>query len=87
MTDATATPKQGLVSGAQIRAGRALLNLKREDLARAAGLHKNAVAYWEGREVPPGQTPYAVACISRALRLRGVEAFADPLPGVRFVPE
>jgi transcriptional regulator with XRE-family HTH domain len=35
--------------GAQIRAARALLGWRRADLATAAGLHRNAVAYWERR--------------------------------------
>jgi hypothetical protein len=62
-----------------------MLNLKRDDLASAAGLHPNAVKYWEARRVPHGERPYAVACIAHALRQRGVEAFSDPAPGVRFV--
>jgi hypothetical protein len=38
-------------TGAQVRAARAMLGLRREDLARAAS---NAVQYWEKREVPAG---------------------------------
>ena len=36
-----------IVTGSQIRAGRALAGLRRSDLAKATGLHPNAVAYWE----------------------------------------
>lgn len=41
-------------TGAQIKAARAMLGLRREDLARAASLHPNAVQYWENRVVPDG---------------------------------
>jgi transcriptional regulator with XRE-family HTH domain len=36
--------------GKQIRAGRALLGWTRSELARAAGLHSNSVAYWENAD-------------------------------------
>jgi transcriptional regulator with XRE-family HTH domain len=68
-------------TGAQIRAARAMLGLRREDLATAAGLHPNAVKYWEARDVPPSYLPYA---IERALTMLGVIAFADPSPGARL---
>ena len=71
-------------TGKQIRAARAMLGLRREDLAGAAGLHSNAVKYWEARDVPPGQPPYAIDRIERALTILGVIAFADPYPGVRL---
>lgn len=74
-------------SGAQIRAARALLGMKRTDLARAAGLHPNAIKYWEARDIPPGCQPFAIGRIATALRANGVVAFADPHPGVRFVSE
>jgi len=41
------TARSGIVSGAQVRAARAMLGWRRRDLAAAAGLHPNAVAYWE----------------------------------------
>ena len=72
-------------TGAQIRAARAMLGLRREDLARAASLHPNAVQYWENRVVPEGPQPYAVERISAALKAAGVETFADPQLGVRLV--
>ena len=72
-------------TGAQIRAARAMLGLRRDDLARAASLHPNAVQYWENREVPAGPQPYAVERILAALKEKGVETFADPSPGVRLV--
>ncbi|HRQ25793.1 helix-turn-helix transcriptional regulator [Hyphomicrobium sp.] len=38
-------------TGTQIKAARALLNWRSVDLAEAAGLHRNAVGYWEGQAV------------------------------------
>lgn len=76
-----------VVTGAQIRAGRALLGWSRDELARAAELHGNAVAYWE-RKGPRAQAnadrSYAVHHIARALMAAGVEFFCEPTPGVRF---
>jgi transcriptional regulator with XRE-family HTH domain len=72
-------------TGAQIRAARAMLGLRREDLARAASLHPNAVQYWEKRDVPAGPPPYAVERVEDALKAMGIETFADPSPGVRLV--
>ena len=36
-----------IATGAQIRAGRALLRWRQSDLAKAAGLHRKAIIYWE----------------------------------------
>lgn len=71
-------------TGRQIKAARAMLGLRRADLARAAQLHPNAVKYWEAREIPPGRPPHAVEHIERALLSLGVSAFAEPAPGVRL---
>ncbi len=38
-----------IATGAQIRAGQALLGRKQPGLAQAAGLHPKAVAYWEAK--------------------------------------
>ena len=72
-------------TGAQIKAARAFLGMRREDLAAVAGVHPNAVKYWEDRTVPSGPAPYAVERITKALRSQGIEVFADPQPGVRLV--
>jgi len=72
-------------TGSQIRAARAFLGLRREDLAAIAGVHPNAVKYWEERTVPSGPLPYAVERMTTALRSQGIEVFADPKPGVRLV--
>jgi DNA-binding XRE family transcriptional regulator len=75
-----------IVFGAQLRAARALLGWTRADLAKAAGLHRNAVAYWEAKtEIPAGPYCEPVACrrIREAFRNAGVEVFSHPYVGVR----
>jgi len=69
--------------GVQIKAARALVGITRADLARRAGLHPNAVKYWEARTVPT-PPPYAVRAMEEALEKLGVVAFIDPYPGVRL---
>lgn len=76
-----------LVTGAQIRAGRALLGWSRERLARAADVHRNAVGYWESRGPAAGEAAdysYALHHIAKALHAAGVELVCEPAPGVRF---
>ena len=75
-------------SGAQIKAARALLSWKQTDLAAAAQLHANAVAYWEKVDVVPSHRigrVYGLHQIDQALKAAGVETFMRPTPGVRFV--
>jgi len=77
-----------ITSGAQIRAARALLSWRRCDLAKAANLHPNAVAYWERREeIPPSgeNTPFACHHMARALRTSGIVFVSEPGPGVAIV--
>ena len=77
-----------LVTGAQIRAARALLGWTRAELATAANLHRNAVAYWERRAaIPTGhyREPHACRNMRKALLVAGVEIFMAPAPGVRLV--
>ena len=78
------------MAGSQIRAGRSLLGWRRRELAFAAGLHPNAVAYWERHEnipsPPDGDTPVACRTIIEALRINGVVLTSKPGPGVLFNP-
>jgi hypothetical protein len=77
-----------IVRGNQIRAARALLNWTRSQLAKAAGVHANAVAYWEGRkQIPWGvyRQPWACRRIHEALRKAGVDFLPSPVVGVRLV--
>ena len=73
-------------SGPQIRAGRALLGWRRADLAKAASLHPNAVAYWERRERLPRREQVGCRRIREALAQAGVVAVIVPAPGVCLLP-
>ena len=55
-----------IATGAQIRAGRALLRWRQRDLAEAAGLHPKAVAYWEAK-VATGTIRQAFVNVQRDL--------------------
>lgn len=75
-----------IVSGKQIRAARALLSWTQAQLAEAAKLHPNAIAYWEGREqIPWGlyRQPWACRRIREALLIAGVDFLQSPVVGVR----
>jgi transcriptional regulator with XRE-family HTH domain len=76
-----------IARGGQIKAARALIGWSRHDLAIAAGLHVNAVAWWETKDVIPiGTYAEPVACrrIREALRMAGVVFLINPSPGVRI---
>ncbi len=70
------------VTGAQIKGGRALLGWRRADLAEAAGLHVNSIAYWEGQQRMPRSEPFACHKIRAALLWAGVVTVSTPAPGV-----
>ena len=77
-----------IVTGSQIRAAHALRGWTQARLAKASGLHLNAVAYWEHHdEIPTGVWREPVACrrIRKALLDGGVEFLQLPLVGVRLV--
>jgi transcriptional regulator with XRE-family HTH domain len=78
-----------IVSGAQIRAARGFLGWSQADLAKAAGLHINAVRYYEaqhGRELQYiTATGYGCDRITQALRDAGVMLQSSP-PGVIINP-
>jgi len=76
-----------VVTGFQLRAGRALVGWSRGDLSRAAGLNRNSVARWEGCLDIPAKSriePYAVGRMRNALERAGVYLFADPAPGAMY---
>ena len=75
-----------IVLGAQIRAGRALLDWSRKELAARARLHSNSVAYWEGTEAITGR-PTACERIEAALRAARVVLFTKPFPGAYLCVE
>jgi hypothetical protein len=77
-----------ICTGRQIAAARALLGWSQRDLARASGLHVNAVAYWEAHPTIPhagSSTPVACQRMGQALRDAGVVTFIKPTAGVRLV--
>ena len=75
-----------IVLGAQIRAGRALLDWSRKELATRARLHSNSVAYWEGTERISGRQS-ACERIEAAMRTEGVVFFTKPHPGAYLCVE
>jgi hypothetical protein len=75
-----------IVLGAQIRAGRALLDWSRKELASRARLHSNSVAYWEGTERICGRQS-ACERMEAALRAEGVVFFTKPYPGAYLCVE
>jgi hypothetical protein len=72
-----------IVTGAQIRAARALLSWRRKDLSTAANLHPNAVGYWERHNVIPVDIgePHACKRMREALERVGVRFIEEPGPG------
>ena len=74
-----------MVTSAQIRAARALLDWSVRDLAAKAGVHRNTVTRTETDETGPG---HAIAAIRAALEAAGVEFIAENGggPGVRLRP-
>jgi DNA-binding XRE family transcriptional regulator len=75
-----------VVSGRQIRAGRALAGLTQAELARAAGCHPRSVRYWEAKDTnPPTNVVSTLDSIEQALIRHGVVPFAIPKPGVRLL--
>ena len=76
-----------IVMGCQIRAARSLLGWSQDELANAAGLHPNAIAYWEQTvAIPFGRhEPHACRKIAHALRCADVKFIGHAKPGVRLV--
>lgn len=73
------------ISGNQIRAARALIGWGQGELAARAGLHRNAVVYWETRERfsdRENRVPVGLQRIADALEQAGVVAISQPAPGV-----
>jgi transcriptional regulator with XRE-family HTH domain len=77
----------GIVMGNQIKAARSLLGWTQHELADAARVHSNAVAYWEQAvAIPTGRhQPHACRKMAEALHRSGIEFFGHAKPGVRLV--
>jgi transcriptional regulator with XRE-family HTH domain len=70
-----------MVTSAQLRAARSLLNLTVRDLSAKAGVHRNTVTRAETEATTHG---HAVAQIVRTLEAAGVEFTNGEQPGVRL---
>lgn len=73
-----------MVTSAQIRAARGLLNWTVRDLAEKSGVHRNTITRIETESSLQG---YSVAAIKAALEAAGVEFTNDDSPGVRLRKE
>ena len=71
-------------TGRQISAARALLDWSQSDLASAAGLHRNAVYYWEQRDVVPAAEPVAIGQMRAAFLAQGLRFVEQPHVGVMW---
>ena len=75
---------------AQIKAGRAFLGWSQEDLAEAAGLHPNAIRYYEAQHARPFSwetaNGYGVERITIAFHKAGLTLCSSP-PGVAINPD
>ena len=73
-----------IASGNQIRAGRALLGWRQCDLAKAAGLHRKAIIYWErmGEVTQRQARGRAPTRMLAAFQSAGVDMVAEPRAGV-----
>jgi len=71
-----------------MRAARAMLGWRRRDLVAAAGLHPNAVTYWErqGDIIAGGIEPIGCRRRREAFRRAGIVFVAEPGPGLRLIP-
>jgi transcriptional regulator with XRE-family HTH domain len=64
-----------VITAAQCRAGRALIEISRADLAKAAGVGERTLADFESKARTPIRA--TLAAIQRALEAAGVEFFPD----------
>ncbi len=72
-------------SGKLISAARIVLGWTQQDLARAAGLHRNAVVYWEKRGVITRKHQHGNSGPKRieyALSRAGIMFITEPAPGL-----
>ena len=76
-----------IVMGNQIKAARSLLGWTQHELANAARVHPNAVAYWgQAVAIPTGRhQPHACRKIAQALHRSGVEFVGHAKPSVRLL--
>jgi transcriptional regulator with XRE-family HTH domain len=76
MNDTTSAEINRLHDGRHLRAARILAGLTQQQLANAAGLHVNAVRYWEADNRSSEPWGVAIERLVAALRRYGVEVAA-----------
>jgi predicted transcriptional regulator len=77
-----------MISGAQIRAARALLGLSAAELGKAADVGWATIQRFEAAEGMPPSRAGTLERVKHALEAAGVEFIGDPVvsPGVRLHP-
>jgi predicted transcriptional regulator len=73
-----------LVTGAQLRAARAMLRMEQETLAQAAGVSANTIRRMEGFDGPIGARTDTMRRLQRVLEEAGIEFQDEGRPGVRM---
>ena len=78
-----------MISGAQIRAARALLGLSSQSLAKLAGVGWSTVKRFEEQEDIPAARSGTLKRLEKYLEESGIEFLGDPVdsPGVRLRPK
>jgi len=78
-----------VISGAQIRAGRALLGLSSQSLAELSGVGWSTVKRFEEQNDVPSARSGTLERLKNYLEDNGVEFLGDPIqsPGVRLRPK
>jgi len=77
-----------LISGAQIRAGRALVRMKQSELAEAARLDPATISDMEAKDSEVMRSSAAsLLSVQLALEAAGVEFLDGDSPGVRLRPK
>lgn len=76
-----------ITNGRMISAARTILGWTQADLAKAAGLHRCAIQYWERHEVitrrqQPKYGNSGPKRIEEALARAGIKFITDPAPGL-----
>lgn len=76
-----------MLTGAQVRAARAILRWEVAELAAAAGVSEAEVTVLEAHDGTPAPGTVDLASVARALEAAGVELLDGGAPGVRLRPQ
>jgi len=77
------TPKLSLVSGAQLRAARAMAGMTQRDLAAALGIDERKVRFWERRKDKAPTNAANCLRVQRVVAERGVILVGEPVAVVQ----